>query len=541
MAISKMMSGTPVLMGDNTIPGVRIPKEFMDLVPTVMNAVRDFGCDFYDPILEFMPYDEISEVAAYSGFGSRYPHWKFGMEFEELTKGFEFGRHRIFEMIINTNPTVIYFLDSNTLADNVTVLAHALFHSDFFKNNVHFQPTNTNMLNTMANHGTRIRKYIARWGKERVTEFIDHVLRIETLIDPIKGWSKKDYKDPVIKDKRSYAFPSRKDAGEHDYMDEWLNPKIDEKRQWDRIRRNEAKVEIGAFGKPDKDIFGYIKDHAPLKPWQQDIISMLYEESMYFQPQRMTKVGNEGFASFGDSKMMAELGLISLGQPSGDSGIVEYAKHKMSVLGGKYSTNPYKLGYTLLCDVEDRWDKGKFGAEWEDCDDPRERKNWDKKLGLGKEKVFEVRRCYNDLTMINEYFTQEFCDKYEYFDWRKFPNGEYQIVSRDAKEIKKKLMRQHVNGGLPDIRLTDSNHLGRGWLCLDHRSDGRMLHDSYARETLASLYFLWQQPVVLSAKTKNGDEFVYVCESGEADKVIIASRDDYDKHIGKGAFRPKED
>ena len=395
------------------------------------------------------------------------------------------------------------------------------------------------MLNKLANHGTRIRKYMARWGKDKVTEFIDYVLRIETLIDPVKGWDKNIYKDPIVKDKRSYKFPTRQDVGDHEYMEDWLNPAVDQNRQWDRIHKKEAEIEIGTFGKPEKDIFGYIKDHAPLKPWQQDIISMLYEESMYFQPQRMTKVMNEGHASWVDSKVMAHMGFISLGQPSHDCGIFEYAAHKMSVLGGKYSSNPYKLGYTLLCDIEERWNKGQFGTEWEDCEDQREKEKWDKNLSLGHDKVFEVRKCYNDLTAINEFFTQEFCDKYEFYEWKKFPNGEYKIQSRDAKEIKKKLMRHHVNGGFPDIRLTDSNHLGRGWLCLEHKWDGRMLFDGYVRETLAALNFLWQQPVVLSTKTKNGDEFVYLCETPDASKVYLASRADYDNHIDSQG-EPKE-
>ena len=46
-----------------------------------------------------------------------------------------------------------------------------------------------------------------------------------------------------------------------------------------------------------------------------------------------------------------------------DEGIFAYAKHH-AVLGGKYNmNNPYKLGNALLRDIEDRWNKGKFGKE----------------------------------------------------------------------------------------------------------------------------------------------------------------------------------
>ena len=32
-----------------------------------------------------------------------------------------------------------------------------------------------------------------------------------------------------------------------------------------------------------------------------------------------------------------------------------------------------------------------------------ERKHWDKQLGLGREKIFEVRKLYNDVTFIDEF------------------------------------------------------------------------------------------------------------------------------------------
>ena len=31
--------------------------------------------------------------------------------------------------------------------------------------------------------------------------------------------------------------------------------------------------------------------------------------------------------------------------------------------------NPYKLGFELWKDIEDRWNKGKFGKDYDDCDD----------------------------------------------------------------------------------------------------------------------------------------------------------------------------
>ena len=43
-----------------------------------------FGLDFFETVFEMLDYDEMNEVAAYGGFPTRYPHWRFGMEYEQL-------------------------------------------------------------------------------------------------------------------------------------------------------------------------------------------------------------------------------------------------------------------------------------------------------------------------------------------------------------------------------------------------------------------------------------------------------------------------
>jgi stage V sporulation protein R len=475
----------------------------------------------------------MSEIAAYGGFPHRYPHWYWGMQYEELQRGYEYNQHKIYEMVVNNNPCIIYILASNTLEDNVTVVGHATGHNDFFKNNIFFSPTDESMINKLANNGTRIRKYMSRWGREKVTEFIDHVLRIQTLIDPAEAWTERTIKEPIIRDKREYSFPRRLKAKDgHIHMDPWINPQEFIDKEYERIREEELAQELELFQQPEKNIFGFLKDYAHLKPWQQDIISMLYEESMYFSPQRATKTLNEGWASFIDYELMARQGLISLGQKSCDMGIVQYAIHKMGVLGGKYSTNPYKTGFYLLLDIEERWNKGRFGQQWEECKNMAEKEEWDTKVNLGKQKVFEVRKYYNDVTLINEFFTQEFCDKFEFFEWRHYPNGEWKIENRDCKKIKRKLLQKYVNGGLPDIRLVDPNHRNKSYMLLQHYTDpldDRPLYEPYARAVLTSIYYLWGKEIML-VTAKNKDEFVYVCEGTDPDKdVAVFPRAEYEK------------
>ena len=134
--------------------------------------------------------------------------------------------------------------------------------------------------------------------------------------------------------------------------------------------------------------------------------------------------------------------------------------------------------------------------------------------------------------MINEFFTQEFCDKYEFFDWERQENGEYVVVSKDAKQIKRKLITNYTNRGLPDIRLADPNHLGRGIMLLEHQWEGRTLYKPYLQDTLKSLNFIVNKPVLLVTKNKNEDEVVYYCEGYGDNEVHELSRQQYQREFG---------
>jgi spore cortex formation protein SpoVR/YcgB (stage V sporulation) len=102
------------------------------------------------------------------------------------------------------------------------------------------------MMDKMANHASRIRRYMARWGKEKVTEFIDHCLRIETLIDSNNAWKSKKINKAVIQDQRTYRHVDRW-KHEHNYMDDWINSKESE---WMKRGRGSRKKIIADQTRP---------------------------------------------------------------------------------------------------------------------------------------------------------------------------------------------------------------------------------------------------------------------------------------------------
>ncbi len=145
-----------------------LPAELRDLQLETEQHARDYGLDFYETIFEVLDYDELSEIAALGGFPTRYPHWRFGMEYQQLSKGYRYGLQKIYEMVINNDPCYAYLLRCNQMVDQKLVMAHVYGHNDFFKNNEYFAHTNRKMMDETANHGNRIRSYMERYGEEIV-------------------------------------------------------------------------------------------------------------------------------------------------------------------------------------------------------------------------------------------------------------------------------------------------------------------------------------------------------------------------------------
>ena len=161
-----------------------LPSKIQDLADDLALKAKEYGLDFFETIFEMVDYDEICMLASFGGFPQRYPHWRFGAQYDELVKGHSYGLQKIYEMVINTDPCYAYLLRANDLGDQKLVIAHVYGHSDFFKNNAWFSKTNRRMLDQMANHAARINRYIDRFSYETVEEFIDACLSIEDLIDP---------------------------------------------------------------------------------------------------------------------------------------------------------------------------------------------------------------------------------------------------------------------------------------------------------------------------------------------------------------------
>jgi stage V sporulation protein R len=469
----------------------KLPPELLEMQHKVDEYARSYGLDMFDIYYEMLDYDEINMVASYMGFPVRYPHWKWGMEYERLSKSYEYGLHKIYEMVINNDPCYAYLLESNSMTDQKMVMCHVAGHNDFFKNNFAFQHTNRKMIDEMANHATRIRRYIDWYGVETVESFVDKCLSIDNLIDFNAPYIKRKRKEEPVVDGPP---PDRKQAlgllpTSKEYMERYINPDDFVAAQKKKIE-DEAKKAKKFPSEPERDVMGFLMNHAPLDRWQVDVLDMLREEAYYFAPQGMTKIMNEGWASYWHAKLMTEKAMDS-------SEVVDFAdKHSGVTATSPRSLNPYKLGLELYRDIEDRWNKGRFGKEWLECDDMAERRRWDKQLGLGREKIFQVRQIYSDVTFIDEFFTIDFCREHGFFSYeydRK--KKQFVIDSREFETVKNKILQSLTNFGHPVIKVVDGNFENRAELLLEHTHEGVDLDASYGQETLRNLHAIWTRPV----------------------------------------------
>jgi len=525
---------------------LKFPTELKEIKYEVEDHARAFGLDFFQIIFEVLDYREINEVAAYSGFPYRYPHWRFGMEYDRLSKGHAYGLSKIYEMVINNDPCYAYLLKCNNLVDQKLVMAHVYAHCDFFKNNLYFAHTNRKMVDEMANHATRIQRYVDRYGTDKVEAFIDCCLSLENLIDC--HWPcirRREKEKPERNGPFNSAQASMPGNGScscekgHDessacsgsecrsrcsgcqgeeieeggffsddddepisprrlrskgYMEGYINPPefLEARAKEMKTKRHEKK----RFPEnPEVDVLLFLIEHAPLKNWQRDVLSIIREETYYYLPQGQTKIMNEGWATYWHSRIMTEKVLK-------DGEVVDYADHHSGTVGGsKLQLNPYKLGLELFRDIEERWNKGRFGKEYEECEDLVTRDSWDLGLGLGRDKIFEVRRVYNDLTFIDTFLTEDFCRRQKLFVYGKEEKDPAWVIkSREFRDVKEMILGRLTNLGNPLIRVLDGNFENRGELLMAHHHEGRDLKWIFADETLVNLQRLWKRPVHLETK-----------------------------------------
>ncbi|CEG29731.1 SpoVR family protein [Bacillus sp. B-jedd] len=438
-------------------------KELELAIGEITEIASGFGLDFYPMRYEICPADIIYTFGAY-GMPTRFSHWSFGKQFYKMKLQYDLGLSKIYELVINSNPCYAFLLDSNSLIQNKLIVAHVLAHCDFFKNNVRFQNTKRDMVESMAATAERVRSYEIKYGKKEVEKFLDAVLAIDEHIDPSLmrpklAWSLEDSDDDESPDSR----PSP-------YDDLW---KLDEKPAGPKKAKAKKLPP-----KPEKDLLLFIESYSrELEPWQRDILTMMREEMLYFWPQLETKIMNEGWASYWHQRIIREMDLTS-------AEAIEFAKLNAGVVQpSKTGINPYYLGIKIFEDIEERYNKP-----------TEEMKRRGVKPGSGREKMFEVREMDSDISFLRNYLTKDLVMREDMYLFQK-QGKDYKIVDKKWEHVRDRLVSMRVNGGFPYITVNDGDYLKNGELYLKHWYEGIELDVKYLEKVLPYIHQLWGRTV----------------------------------------------
>ena len=102
----------------------------------IEKKATEFGLDYYPQEFEIVGFNEMLAYEAYVGMPSKYPHWSYGKAYEKSKTLYSLNLTGLpYEMVINSNPSLAYLMNENTLLLQILTMAHVYGHNDFFKNN----------------------------------------------------------------------------------------------------------------------------------------------------------------------------------------------------------------------------------------------------------------------------------------------------------------------------------------------------------------------------------------------------------------------
>ncbi|MDD4237777.1 MAG: SpoVR family protein [Desulfotomaculaceae bacterium] len=445
-----------------------------EAMENISAKAREFGLDFYDIFFEICPADIIYTFGAY-GMPTRFSHWTFGKAYHKMKTQYDYNLGRIYEMVINSDPCYAFLLEGNSLLQNKLIMAHVIAHCDFFKNNIYFNNTSRAMVESMAAAANRFREYEFKYGRAKVESFIDAAIALQEHVEPRRLVKKSPKKAEAPK------YECRHRKKETPYDDLWS---LDEQGLFEC---NTCAYPRKFPPEPDKDLMLFITQNSvELEDWQQDIMSVIRQEMLYFWPQMETKIMNEGWASYWHLRIMREVELD-------EADTIEFAKmHSGIIQTSRTRLNPYSLGLRIFEDIEKRWE----------TPTEEEREKYGRPGGEGKQKIFEVRAMENDSSFLRNYLTKELVNDMDLYLFKKM-GYDWKVSQKEWEKVRDGLVSSLTNCGYPHIVVEDGDFNKRGELYLKHYFEGDELDVFYLEKTLPHVFTLWGKTVHLETRLDN--------------------------------------
>lgn len=477
--------------------GLRISKESLEYIVTNRDLV-DLGPKVMVPTL--------------------YDYWVHDLEVIRGRGFYEARPHNPYETVINTRPPISFYNDNNPDWLNVMIFYHVIGHIDFFQNNLFFERTwHDDFCGKALSDKVLIDKIRLEKGKDK--RYVDYVIECARSLDNLVGYYAELGQDSgceklVHQGWLGYFFNGFMRKTLHKSVSE-PNKEIAEYNELIRVHGEKGAGEIffesvkkryPEFQKTyelyrknyrprEKDIIEYILEESPvlMKPensWMKEVISIIRDTSLYFQPQIRTRIANEGWASYWHQKLY-------LGHKSMSGNEVNYAVVNSTVMTvPKIGLNPYAIGYLLYEYLYKMAEQGRFDHVFQREEGAEFRKHYDGQTGQGSDFLFWVRQNCDDAALISllpEKDFQDFTTKHGLFVVGKRFNQktrkvQYYVKSRNGEDYRQMLLSSLYHP--PYIRI-NRRGVKKGTLSLLHSFEGKQLESKYIRNVLFYLTFLW--------------------------------------------------
>jgi stage V sporulation protein R len=463
-------------------------------------ALNDLGLDVFPNQIEVISAEQMLDAYCSVGMPLMYAHWSFGKRFVRDEALYRKGYQALaYEIVINSDPCISYYMEENTMAMQTLVLAHAAFgHNHFFKNNYLFQQWTdpSGILDYLDFSKRYVVECEERHGVEAVEATLDaaHALMNQGVFRYRRATKLKlgEYES---------RRRERLETEAQNFSDLWRTVPGGTLARELTLSEAEARERKQRLRLPEENILYFLEKNSPiLHDWQRELLRIVRNTAQYFYPQRQTKLMNEGCATFVHYHIVNRLydkGLISEGALleilHSHSNVVYQVDYDDPRFNG---INPYALGFAMMQDIqricvaptpEDR--------EW--VPDLAGRGDW-------RGALKEIWANFRDESFVRQFLSPHLIRQLKLFALAdREGEPEYRVDAiHDAegyRRIREILADSYEVGSAdPDIQVADVDLLGNRELILHHNVRDGISLDAGARDaTLRHIRRLWGYDVRL--------------------------------------------
>jgi spore cortex formation protein SpoVR/YcgB (stage V sporulation) len=463
-------------------------------------ALRDLGLNVFPNQIEIISAEQMLDAYSSVGMPLMYSHWSYGKRFVRDEMLYRKGYQALaYEIVINSNPCISYYMEENTMAMQTLVLAHAAFgHNHFFKNNYLFQQWTDP--NGILDYLEFAKRYVAeceeRHGVDAVESVLDaaHALMNQGIFRYRRATKLKlgEY------ERRRRERLARQ---EETYSDLWRTVPSAARAREPTLSEQEAAERKRRLRLPEENLLYFLEKNSPtLQNWQRELLRIVRNVSQYFYPQRQTKVMNEGCATFVHYHIVNTLydqGAISEGA------LLEILhSHANVVYQTGYDSphhsgmNPYALGFAMMQDIQ-RICVAPTAEDREWFPDLAGREDW-------RGALRDIWANYRDESFVRQFLSPHLMRKFKLFVLGdKASEKEYRIEaihdSEGYRKVRNALAESYDIGSQePDIQVIDVDLLGDRRLILRHKRQHDIpLAEASRDKVLAHIRKLWGYDVRL--------------------------------------------